>query len=199
MPGANRWLALVALVTAGFDLVVFVLLHLMQPEVDLLREPTSAYVHGEFGLLSPLAAAAVGIGGLALAVAASRAATAMPGRIGAGLLAVFGLAKLAQAFFPIDAAGESTPTGATHNLLGNIAFFLLPVAAVLVTRTVARATGRDHPAWWPATAAWLLVATTALVLAGDGLGFFGLAQRIYLISAMAWTALVASWLWRPRA
>ena len=98
---------------------------------------------------------------------------------------------------PTDAQGESTAAGATYNLLGNLAFFVLPVAAVLVTRAIAHATGHGASPW-PAVAAWTLVATTALVLAGDGLGFFGLAQRIYLLSAMGWTALAAGWLWRPK-
>lgn len=195
---ATRWLGLIALISTGFDLVVFVVLHLAQPDVDVLQTPTSAYVHGALGFASPLASAAVGVGGLALAVAAWLATSAAGARIGAALLAVFGLAKLLQAFFPIDQAAESTSTGAIHNLLGNIAFFVLPVAAVLVTRAVARATGRATPPWWPTVAGWALVATTALVLAGDGLGFFGLAQRIYLVSAMAWTAALAWWLRRAR-
>lgn len=201
MPAAHRtrWLAAIALAGVAVDLIVFAVLHLAQPEVDVRHAPTSAYIHGSLGFLSPVAGAAVGVGGLALALGSWQQASTAGPRIGAGLLAVFGLAKLAQAFFPIDAAGESTSTGALHNLLGNVAFFALPVAAVLISRAVAAATGRGTPSWLPALAGWGLVATTALVLAGDGLGFFGLAQRIYLLSAMAWTALVAGWLWRPRA
>lgn len=195
--GRHRWLAAVALSTVAFDLIVFVVLHIVQPEVDVLREPTSAYVHGTLGFASALASAAVGIGGVALAAASWRVARATPARIGAGLLALFGVAKLAQAFFPIDPPGQSTPTGTAHNLLGNLAFFALPVAALLVTRAVAVAAGRGSPAWRPVAVAWVLVVTTAGVLAGDGLGFFGLAQRIYLVSAMGWTALVAAWLWHP--
>ncbi|MEA4943565.1 MAG: DUF998 domain-containing protein [Propionicimonas sp.] len=200
MPTAdrNRWLAAAALTAAGIDLAVFLLLHLVQPGVDILHQPTSAYIHGAFGFTSSLASAAVGLGGIALAAAVWRLAPALGGRIGAGLLGVFGLAKLVQAFFPIDPVGEVSGAGTVHNLLGNLAFFVLPIAAVLVTRPVAHATGRDRPAWWPVVAGWTLVATMVLVLAGDGLGFFGLAQRIYLVNAMAWTALVASWLWRGR-
>ncbi len=196
--GWRRRLAMVALVTALIDLVAFVALHIAQPEVNLLREPTSAYVHGALGFASAVASIAVGIGAVALAVAVWGLASAIPARVGAGLLLLFGLAKLVQGFFPIDAPGESTATGATHNLLGNLAFFVLPVAAVLVTRAVARATGRETPVWLPAAAGWLLVVTSVLVLAGDGVGLFGLAQRVYLVSAMGWTALVASWVWRPK-
>lgn len=196
--GWSRRLAMVALVTALIDLVAFVALHIAQPEVDVLREPTSAYVHGALGFFSVVASIAVGIGAVALAIVVWALASTIPARVGAGLLLLFGLAKVLQGFFPIDVPGESTTTGVTHNLLGNLAFFVLPVAAVLVTRAVARATGREAPAWWPAAAGWLLVVTSVLVLAGDGIGLFGLGQRIYLVSAMGWTALVAGWLWRPK-
>ena len=123
--GAVRPLAAIALASAGFDLLVFALLHAVQPGVDVLTEPTSGYVHGALGFLSPLAAGVVGLGGLCLATACWRVLSGSAARIGAGLLAVFGVAKLGQAFFPIDAAGEATSAGAAHNLLGNIAFFLL--------------------------------------------------------------------------
>lgn len=197
--GWSRRLAVVALLTVLIDLAAFVALHIAQPEVDVLREPTSAYVHGALGFASAVASIAVGIGAVALAIAVWGLASAIPSRVGAGLLLLFGLAKVVQGFFPIDAPGESTATGATHNLLGNLAFFLLPVAAVLVTRATARATGRGTPAWLPTAAGWLLVVTSVLVLAGDGADLFGLAQRVYLVSAMGWTALLASWLWRPKA
>ena len=62
--------------------------------------------------------------------------------VGLALLVVFGLAKVVHAFFPIAPDGASTGTGAVHNLTGNLAFFVLPVAAVLLGSLVARATGR---------------------------------------------------------
>lgn len=195
-----RPLAILALGAAAFDLAVFLVLHATQPGVDVLRDPTSNYVHGTLGFLSPLAAAAVGIGGLCLAVACWRVVSGAAARIGAILLALFGLAKLAQAFFPIDADGQATASGAAHNLLGNIAFFVLPVAAVLLTGAVARATGHGRPVWRPAAVYGLLVGLTVLVLAGDALGWFGVAQRLYLVGAAGWAALIALWLLRsPRA
>lgn len=187
-------LALLALATAGFDLAVFVLLHLAQPGVDVVTEPTSAYVHGSLGFFAPLAAGAVGLGGLCLATASWQVVSNAAARVGAALLGLFGLAKLAQAFFPIDPAGEASSAGAAHNLLGNLAFFVFPVAATLLTAAVARATGQARPAWRPALATWLPVAMTVFVLAGDALGWFGIAQRLYLLTATAWAALLATWL-----
>lgn len=200
VPTQVRVLAVLTLVTAVLDLVVLAVFHVVQPQVDVLRDPTSAYVHGTFGAASSFAAAAVGVGALALVLAGRRV---LPGtgraRSGLLLLALFGLAKLVQAFFPIDAAGESTTTGTVHNVLGNVAFFVLPVAAVLLTSLFATATGHGSPSWWPPVAAWTVVLATVLVLVGDAVGTFGLLQRLYLIVAALWTALIAVWLWRGPA
>lgn len=199
-PDQVRALAVLAFATAVLDLVVLAAFHLVQPGVDVLRDPTSAYVHGTLGAASSLAAAAVGIGALALVMAGWQVLpTTGRARSGLLLLGLFGLAKLAQAFFPIDAPGESTATGTAHNVLGNLAFFSLPVAAVLLTSLFATATGHGSPSWWPPVAAWTVVAATALVLAGDAVGAFGLMQRLYLIVAALWTALLAVWLWRGAA
>ena len=58
--------------------------------------------------------------------------------VGLLLLAVFGLAKVAQAFFPIDVGAETTTSGSIHSVLGNVAFFALPVATVLLSRSRGR-------------------------------------------------------------
>jgi hypothetical protein len=58
--------------------------------------------------------------------------------VGLLLLAVFGLAKVVQAFFPIDVGDETTATGSIHNVFGTVAFFALPVAAVLLSRSRGR-------------------------------------------------------------
>ena len=195
---STRVLAAIALACAGLDLVVLAGFHLIQPEIDPLTSATSEYVHGKAGAMSSVTSAAVGLGAVSLAVAVWRITVTVSARVGAGLLAVFGLAKLAQSFFPIDAGGATT-TGLMHNLLGNLAFLVLPVAAILITPAAARACGRGQPGWWPRLAAWLIVLTSVLVLVGDGVGLFGLAQRIYLVSAALWTALVASWLWSARS
>lgn len=63
-----------------------------------------------------------------------------------GLLTVFGVTKLAQAFVPIDVADAATTTGAVHNALGNLAFFTLPAAAVLSGRLAARVGAGTRPA-----------------------------------------------------
>lgn len=141
---STRVLAAITLACAGLDLVVLAGFHLIQPEIDPLTSATSEYVHGKAGAMSSVTSAAVGLGAVSLAVAVWRITVTVSARVGAGLLAVFGLAKLAQSFFPIDAGGATT-TGLMHNLLGNLAFLVLPVAAILIDRHGCRATARRPP------------------------------------------------------
>ena len=189
-----RTAAAVTLAAAVLDLVILALFHVVQPEVDALRHATSNYVHGTLGVLSPVAAAAVGVGALTLALAALRTAPrGVRPRVGVVFLVIFGLAKLSQAFFPIDAEGASTSTGEMHNVLGNLAFFTLPFAVALLTPLLAPAgTSRG----WVLAVTWLPVIATVLVLAGEPLGVFGLLQRLYLVIAALWAAVVARWLLR---
>lgn len=63
-------------------------------------------------------------------------------------------------------------------MLGNLAFWLLPMAAVCVA--VAE---RGSWAWW---AAAVVAFSTIAALAAGPLGLFGLAQRVYMVSCSAW-------------
>jgi len=190
---AVRPAATLTLATAIFDLAILALFHVIQPDVDVVGSATSEYVHGTLGVLSQVAAFAVGVRALALAFAALKTAPASGrSRTGVVLLAVFGLAKVAQAFFPIDAEGAATTSGELHNLLGNLAFFALPFAVVLLTSLLAgRATRR-----LTMLVTWAPVVATVLVLAGEPLGVFGLLQRLYLVVAALWFAVVSLWLLR---
>ncbi|WP_420114801.1 DUF998 domain-containing protein [Pseudactinotalea sp.] len=190
IPSRSRILATVALTTAVLDMVVLVAFHLLQPAVDPITSATSEYVSGTAGVLSQVATCAVGIGALALAAALRTVSrTGFAGRV---LLGVFGAAKFVQAFFPIDAPGtETTTAGLVHNLTGNIAFFVLPIAALLLLGTLRRRA--------PVVLTWLLLATTVAVLGADAVGAFGLAQRAYLVTAALWVIAAAAAVVRPRA
>lgn len=177
----------VAIVASVLDLTILAAFHLLQPEVDPLTTATSSYVHGTAGAVSQVATLAAGLGALALAVAIAPTRSGSRGLVGLVLLVVFGLAKAAQAFFPIAPEGTSTDAGTVHNLLGNLAFFVLPVAALLLGRLVTLASGRRIAS----VLGWVVAATTLGVLAGDALGVFGLAQRVYLVSAAVWVATCA--------
>lgn len=189
-------LALVAMGCAVADLVILALFHVVQRDVDPLRQPVSDYVHGPLGVASPVASMLVGIGALALAAAARIALPRAPRvTIGWALLVVFGLSKLAQAGYPIDAHDGGSMT--MHNVLGNLAFFSLPIAVALLTRPLTSSAGVDTP--WPSRlVVALLIGLTVLVVAADP-GFFGLAQRLWQVAVAGWFILAAVWLRRPSA
>lgn len=186
-PVLVRPAAAVAVVASVVDLTILAAFHVLQPDVDPLTAATSSYVHGTAGAASQVATLAAGVGALGLAVALGPVRPGARWRVGLALLVVFGLAKVVQAFFPIAPEGTSTGAGTVHNVTGNLAFFVLPVAAVLLGGLVARATGRRVVG----VLGWVVAATTVGVLAGDAVGAFGLAQRVYLASAAVWVATCA--------
>lgn len=188
----RRAAALLAVATAALDLAVLGAFHVLQPDVDPVTTATNSYVHGTGGAASTVATLAAGVGALALVVALR---PLLPGRravAGLVLLALFGTTKVVQAFFPIDPEGAATATGSIHNLAGNLAFFTLPFAVVLLGAAITVATGSRAPT----ILAWAVVATTTGVLAGDAIGVFGLAQRLYLVTAALWVAVAATVLLR---
>jgi hypothetical protein len=157
-------------------------MHLLRPEVDVANEATSVYALGSFGGLATIAVLAVGIAALVLAWALDRAVSTVS-KVGVGILGLFGVCKLLQAFFPIDAVGSvMTTAGSVHNILGNFAFFSLPVAAFLITRSLSRHSSN---------CSWLLVASTVGVLSSGLIGGFGIAQRLYLVLSSLWMAFAA--------
>ena len=97
---------------------------------------------------------------IALAVALRRE------RVGALLLLVFGLLKLAMLFFPVDALGAPViSAGQMHNLFGTLTFFLFPVAALVLFLLLRRRGSRLAP-----LVAVALAITTAGVLAAASVG-----------------------------
>jgi hypothetical protein len=171
----------VAAAAAVVDLLVLGLLHVLSPEVDPVDRPVSEYALGDFGWLATIRTLAQGIGPIALAVALHRE------RVGALLLVVVGLLKLAMPLFPVDALGTpGTSAGQVHNLLGNVTFFLFPVAALVLIRALRR---RGSRLALPVAVA--LAIATAGVLVASAIGGFGLAQRAYLAMCALWLLLAA--------
>jgi hypothetical protein len=115
---------------------------------------------------------------------ALRKTVATVSRLGLGMLMLFGVCKLIQAFFPIDVEPDlvTTTAGTVHNIVGNIAFFSLPVAAVLVARSLGRRS---------MILSWLLVLSAVVVLTSGFAGGFGIAQRLFLVLSSSWMLFAA--------
>ena len=171
----------VTIVLSVADLLVLALLHVLRTDVDPVTRPTSDYAHGSYGWLIVFATVGVGLAAIVLAVAVRPGVRGTAGQIGVGMLVFFGVAKIVQVFFPIDTAGQVTSAGVVHNTLGNVTFFILPLAAVCVSVAL-----RDR---WSIGLAVALVLATALVLSGAG--GFGVAQRLYLVLGSGWLLVTA--------
>jgi hypothetical protein len=194
-----RGLALVALASVAFFAVSLVALHLLRPDVPPLVRGISNYANGPAGALVRVAAAVLGAGGLALTAGLFLCLTPVArSRAGIVLLGLWSAAQLATAAFPIDPPGATaTSAGTIHGLAG--LSFVLPVFAALL---LARGYPRD-PRWAgvarPALALGfaLLAASVVLYVLLEplaGVGFGGLAQRVYWLVLLAWLACTALWL-----
>jgi hypothetical protein len=187
------FLAFFVIVGVAGYLLSIAALHFLRPDVSPVLEPISNYAVGPYGFLMTAAAFGSGLAALALTLGLYLS-IAPPGRsyVGLFLLGVFGVSELLAGLFPIDVGGEATMVGAIHNIVGNVSFFGLPIAAILLSLGM----GKDER--WrslrrPALAVSLaIVLTVVLTIVGFNTGIgFGVAQRIANITALAWILLVA--------
>ena len=184
-----RLAAVVAAAAAVVNLLILGLLHVVSPEVDPVTRPVSEYALGEFRWLATTRTLAEGVGAIALAVALllQRPVALRVERAAALLLLLIGLLKLAMPLFPVDAMGTpATSAGQIHDVLGNVTFFLFPLAALMLFRALGRMGSRLAPA-----IAVVLAVATVGVLVGNAIGGFGLAQRAYLALSAVWQLLAA--------
>src|ERR671911_306304 len=121
--------------------------------------------------IAPVVAAAPAIANLLLlGLLHERAATQRLQRAAALILLVVGLLKLAMPLFPVDALGTpATRSGQIHNVLGNLTFFMFPLAALLLFGPLARMGSRSAPA-----CSVVLAVATVGGLVGNAVWGFGL-------------------------
>jgi hypothetical protein len=189
----TMFLALLALVGMALKFLTIAALHFVRPDVNPVSEPISTYGVGPYGFLFTVAnigsslATLTLVFGLYLGIPSS-------GRsyVGLFLLALYGVSELLAGIFPIDIGGEATTAGTIHNIVGNISFFCLPIAAILLSLRM----GKDEQ--WrsirrPALAlSIVIVLTVILTIAGSNLGIgFGVTQRVANIAVLVWMLVVA--------
>ena len=187
------FLALLALVGIAVKFLTIAALHFVRPDVTPVSEPISTYGVGPYGFLFTVADIGSGIATLAL-VFGLYLGIRPAGRsyVGLFLLALYGVSELLAGIFPIDIGGEATTAGTIHNIVGNISFFCLPIAAILLSLRM----GKDEQ--WrsfrrPALALSIVVVLTAiLTIAGFNLGIgFGVTQRVANVAVLVWMLMVA--------
>jgi uncharacterized protein DUF998 len=185
--------ALLAIVGIADFLLNITALHFVRPDVNPVLEPISNYAVGPYGFLFTVADIGGGLAALAL-ILGLYLGIAPPGRsyVGLFLLGLYGVSELLAGIFPIDVGAEITTVGAIHNIVGNIAFFGFPIAAILLSLGM----GKDER--WrsfrrPALAlAGVVVLTVILTMVGFNIGIgFGVIQRLFNVAAMLWMLMVA--------
>jgi hypothetical membrane protein len=190
----TMFLALLALVGISAKFLTIAALHFLRPDVNPVLEPISNYGVGPYGFLLTVADIGSVLATLAL-VFGLYLGIAPPGRsyVGLFLLGLYGVSELLAGIFPIDiGGGEATTAGTIHNIVGNISFFCLPIAAIFLSLRM----GKDEQ--WrsirrPALAlSIVIVLTVILTIAGSNLGIgFGVAQRVFNVAVLVWMLVVA--------
>ncbi|MER7731950.1 DUF998 domain-containing protein [Streptomyces erythrochromogenes] len=184
----------------GIGVLAMAAVELLNPELHLVSETLSRYVHGTAGWLVPAALLAVGAAS-ALLVVRLGAGTRRAGR---AALAVWTAGVLVAALFPADPPGRWGRPSLSELVHGNaafLAFAALPTAAVLLRGTLThRRPGLRAPlnvltaASVTATAA-LAVFLVDVMHGGPSLGMggaptlVGLAERLVLAADFGWIVL----------
>ena len=140
--------------------------------VDPVTRPVSEYALAKFRWLATAGTSrSVGVIALAVALLLEPAVAGRVERAAAMLLVVVGALKLAMPLFPVDAIGTpATRAGQLNNILGNLTFFLFPLAALLLFRALGQMGSRLAPAM-----AVVLAVATVEVLVGNAIGWLGFA------------------------
>jgi len=191
------------------SLVLLAALHVIKPEFDPSWRMVSEYAIGEHGWVMRLAFLSLAFSFASLFVAIRSQTRTVGGRIGLAVLLASAAAMSAAAVFAIDPIAASKDELTTHGNLHALASMIgvpgLPVAAVLISRGLAR-----NRAWssarrsllWSANLTWisvlLIVLTLAVMLpqAGGKFGpdvLIGWPNRLMIVAYCAWLMVVA---WR---
>lgn len=184
----------IVMTAIAYYVVVTGALHFLNPQLDPVRWPLSAYVNGPFGFLmtTTFFVLAIGLVAQVLAWLSSREGRSVPLAIGSALLGMAALGVLMAGVFPMDEDPTSpSSTGNLHNLASIIAFPAMAVAPLIVTFGWLRRS-RSTPRFAPTAIASLLpLACLVMIFVVDaqGMPVEGLIQRLFLVFLFLWMVL----------
>lgn len=200
----------VAILAAAAAFLSLLSLHVLSPEFSPAWRMISEYATGSFSWVLSVMFLAYGLSALALAFAIRSQMTTRRDTIGLALLVVSGIGAASAAQFDLTQA-------APHELAGVLGIFGLPVAAMLISSTLA-----NRPGWttsrkqlllaanltWISVVIWiasfgLMVVTFLLAMGGTlpttppaelpagVIALVGWTNRLTVLSAWGWLATVA--------
>jgi amino acid permease len=202
-------LSLAAAVTVALLLLI---LHFVKPEFDPSWRFLSEYAIGRNGWLMAICFQIWALSCIALFVALKDEVISRAGRIGTYLLLVVAAALAVAGLFaqdPVTATpNELTPHGSIHAAASLIGIPGIPLAAMLISRSLTR----DNPAWaayrrpiqWLAHLTWISLAIMAAYLAyavplAGGFNaevWAGWMNRFVVATYLAWQMAIAYRIWR---
>jgi hypothetical protein len=186
---ANFVLATVAVFAA-----VFVAVHFLRSDVDLLAQMTDAYQQGAYSSIYKVAMLLFGAGQLALALGLYRA---LPGSIvttiGVILLGYWAVWTLLVPILSVpQPGGPPTVMGTIAQINGPLHVLSLTFGAFLISWRF-----KDDEAWRPVRGTALILSIVMLLLffataatSATNVGIAGLLQRFFVILTLAWSTLV---------
>lgn len=208
-PKISVSMACVAIAASVAAFVLLLSLHVLSPEFSPAWRMISEYANGEYGWVLSLMFVAYGLGSVALAVAIRAQLSTRQGRLGLVLLTLSGIGQASAAQFDLNQA-------ALHDLAGALGILCLPLAAMLISPTLAgtpRWAAARKPLLITANLTWvsvvIWVGTFALMIAtflqalgalpttppenlpAGVIALVGWTNRLVVISAWTWVATVA--------
>jgi hypothetical protein len=188
-------LATLALISITYFVVVIVALHFLRPDHNPIKQTTSQYVVGPYGILMTTAFFSISLASFALVVGINLGiSSSARSRIGLGLMSIWVISALIAMIFPINLEGTPiTTSGIVHRINGPLGFLCLALGAVLVSRAFKK-DENWRPLYRPAfIIACLMLAMTMVTSVNivTELGYAGLSQRILLVLFLIWILLTA--------
>jgi len=209
------WAAIAAVAAA---VALLFSLHRLSPEYSPAWRMISEYANGEYGWVLGLMFIAYGASSLALAVALASQLKRRHGRFGTGLvlLVLSGMAQASAAQFDLN---QAVP----HEVAGVVGILSLPLAAILISPSLAATAGSQRAQklillaanlTWISIVVWvasflLMIATFLHALGGlpaappeklpaGVIAVVGWTNRLMILSAWCWVATVARHIIRLR-
>jgi hypothetical protein len=191
-------LSIVAAVAVGVQTAALVILHLLPTGYNPVRDAVSDYGVGRYRGWFWVQAVAGGVACLALAIALAETTPSVPALVVVMLL-IAAVARFLIPAFATDQNGSRFQTvhGTIHMILAIVIFASVIIAASKLGSTL------EHQAAWQGVKGWLT--TLPWVMTGAAVGLliglrpwaprlhliYGLIERLFYVSSIAWFLIVA--------
>jgi Protein of unknown function (DUF998) len=189
-------LSIVAAVAVAAQTAALTVLHLLPTGYNPRHDAVSDYGVGRYRAWFWIQAVAGGVACLALAVALTETTPSIPSLVVVMLL-IAGVARFLIPFFATDQHGSRFQTlpGTVHMILAIVIFATIIIAASELGSTL------EHQAAWQGVKAWLT--TLPWVMTGAAIGLivglraprlhqiYGLIERLFYVSSIAWFFIVS--------